>query len=66
MTDKGEPMIAMRCDVCGNAVRVPREDYDPPGAVVRVTNECNICEAANGGFEEAWYYDSDGKEILPQ
>lgn len=56
-------MIAMRCDFCGNAVRVERADYDPPAAVVRVTNECNICNNAEGGFEECWYFDAAGNEI---
>lgn len=58
-----EGVINMRCDVCGNAVRVPREDYDPPRAVERVTNECDICNAASGGFEESWYFGADGNEI---
>jgi len=56
--------INMRCAECGNAVRVEREEeYDPPNAVERVTNECDICNAASGGFEECWYFDREGNEI---
>jgi hypothetical protein len=58
-------MLNMRCDVCGNAVRVVREDYDPPNAVERATNECDICNAASGGFEESSYFDADGNEVEP-
>ncbi len=56
-------MINMRCDVCGNAVRAKRCFYDPALAVERVTNECDICNAASGGFEECWYFDAAGNEI---
>lgn len=55
--------IPMRCEVCGNALLAERQDYDPPEAVELVTNECNICNAASGGFEESWYFDACGNEI---
>jgi hypothetical protein len=29
-----------------------------------VTNECDICNAASGGFEECWYFDASGAQIL--
>jgi len=56
--------INMRCTVCGNAVRVDRDaDVDPPSAVECATNECNICEAASGGFEEQWHFDRQGRQV---
>jgi len=63
MAEPVRPTIFLRCEVCGNAVIAEREEYDHPRAVVRVTNECCICNAANGGFEESWYYDADGNEL---
>lgn len=63
--ERSEPMINMRCEVCGNAVRVPRAPYDPKRAVERVTSECDICHAAEGGFEQCWYFDRNGNELRP-
>lgn len=61
--------IALRCAACGNAMLVFRVDHehftDPPDAVELVTNECTICEAANGGWGESHYYDRDGHEVFP-
>jgi hypothetical protein len=53
----------IRCAECGNAIRGERHPYDPTKAVERVTNECPICNAASGGFEECWYFDADGNEL---
>jgi hypothetical protein len=58
-----KPTINMRCDHCGNAIRAERAPYDPPRAVERVTNECDICDWAGGGFEECRYFDRNGNEI---
>ena len=57
--------IALRCAACGNAMLVFRFDTDPPDAVELVTNECTICEAANGGWGESHYYDRAGREVFP-
>ena len=57
--------IALRCAACGNAMLADRFDTDPPDAVELVTNECTICEAANGGWGESHYYDRDGREVFP-
>lgn len=59
MTDR----VILRCEACGNAKIVGRENTDPPGARFVVTNECDVCDAATGGFGQEWYYDKDGKHI---
>lgn len=56
--------INLRCMVCGNAKRVDRDDdIDPRTAVECVTNECDICNAADGGFGEQFYYDRHRREV---
>lgn len=62
---KMSPMekIFLRCDSCGNAKIVPRDDIDPPDAVVMVTNECDVCHAAQGGFGDETWYDRKGNEV---
>ena len=62
--DAREPTIRLQCDACGNSADVPRQNYDPPNAVLCKTNECNRCNAAIGGFGESWYFDAAGNEIL--
>ena len=58
--------IALRCETCGNAKLVFRVDGDdPPDAVELVTNECTVCEAANGGWGESHYLDRSGREVFP-
>ncbi len=62
----GEP-ITLRCSHCGNTQQYDRSvDPDlPPEVAVIVTNECDKCEAANGGFGEEHWYDVEGKEVVP-
>lgn len=62
---RGTPRVILRCASCGNAMRVDRQPSDPAGTSVIVTNECDICEAANGGFGEEFYYESDGNSVAP-
>lgn len=62
MTEK----VFLRCAFCGNAMRVERERSDPPGTVHVVTNECDICNAASGGFEHVEYFDRKGRQIRPE
>ena len=57
--------INLRC-LCGNVMRADRESYDPPSAVEMVTNECDICNAASGGFGESFYFDTNGNEIAQE
>jgi hypothetical protein len=60
--------ILLRCSHCGHHIALPREsDPDLPRAVTEiVTNECDKCEAANGGFGEERWYDADGNEVHPE
>lgn len=51
--------IFLRCQ-CGNAAVDVRRAGDPPEAVELVTNICDICDPG-GGFDEALYYDRDGR-----
>lgn len=55
--------IFLRCSVCGNAIIAERQGFDPEAAVECLTNECDVCNAASGGFGECWYYDSAGNEV---
>ena len=55
--------IFLRCEVCGNALIVARQPCDPPRAIVCVTNECDVCNAASGGYGACWYYDAAGNEV---
>lgn len=57
--------VFLRCAACGNAMIVDRERTDPPGTAFVVTNECDICDAASGGFEHVEYFDRDGNQIAP-
>jgi hypothetical protein len=59
--------ITLRCSHCGNTQRYERSaDPDlPPNVVLIVTNECDKCEAADGGFGDEQWFDADGKEVLP-
>jgi hypothetical protein len=58
-----EPNIELRCEACGNSTTVPRLSHDHPEATVCVMNQCDKCNAAEGGFEETTYYDASGTEI---
>lgn len=57
--------VFLRCAFCGNAMRAERERSDPPGTVFVVTNECDVCNAATGGFEHVEYFDRFGRQIEP-
>lgn len=57
--------IILRCEACGNAKIVLRDEIDPPEAVVMVTNECDLCDAANGGFGVETWFDRVGNEVRP-
>lgn len=57
--------VFLRCAACGNAMIVERERTDPHGTYSVVTNECDICNAASGGFEHVEYFDRDGNQIAP-
>lgn len=52
--------IQLTCGRCGKTRTVAREPYDPANAVLCITNECDRCHAASGGFGEAWYFDAKG------
>lgn len=54
--------IHIRCEWCGNALRVERAKYDPPLAVEITTSCCNICD--RGDFESVAYFDTNGDEVL--
>lgn len=54
--------IHLRCETCGNAVRVERADYDPDEAAEMATSQCDICDS--GDFESVHYTGSDGNEVL--
>lgn len=57
--------IELRCLGCGRRATVPRFPEDPPNAAHAETDECDICEAAAGGFGGIYHYDSEGKMIDP-
>ena len=57
--------VFLRCSACGNAKIAERVSTDPPGTYIVVTNECDICNAASGGFEDVHYYDRQGNEVAP-
>jgi hypothetical protein len=54
--------IHIRCEGCGNALRVERAKYDPPLAVEMTISCCNICD--RGDFESVAYFDTSGSEVL--
>jgi hypothetical protein len=57
--------VFLRCSACGNAKIAERVSTDPPDTYVVVTNECDICNAATGGFEDVLYYDRQGNQVVP-
>lgn len=57
--------VFLRCAACGNAKIVESVDSDPEGTYIVVTNLCDICDRG-GGFEEVWYYDTEGKPLEPK
>lgn len=59
--------LELRCGHCGNSISYERDiDPDiPPEVVLIVTNECDKCEAADGGFGSETWYDATGKEVRP-
>jgi hypothetical protein len=59
--------IKLECSHCGNTVSYDADvDPDLPEEVARiVTNECDKCEAANGGFGDERWFDKDGNEVVP-
>ena len=61
MMDKG---VILRCSHCGNRQTYDRgADPDLPARVAEiVTDDCDKCEAANGGTER--WYDADGNEVV--
>jgi hypothetical protein len=57
--------ILLRCGHCGHSIQLPRES-DPtlPRKVTEiVTDECDKCEHANGGFGSERWYDENGDEV---
>ena len=57
--------VHLLCLHCGNAKVMPRLAEEPRDAVRVETNECDICEAANGGFGEIHYRDRAGALVWP-
>lgn len=55
--------IHIRCERCGNAMRVERRAYDPDEAAEVTVTPCNICDT--GDFEAVVYFRSNGTEVLP-
>ena len=51
-------IVPLRCLCCGNAVLSPRHEHEA-GAAEIVMSLCPICD--NGGFEEAFYVDRNGR-----
>lgn len=64
MTAKRRTHIHLRCENCGNAVRVERAAYDPDQAAEMCTSACSICD--RGDFEMLSYSASDGSEVWQQ
>lgn len=61
MTEPRRTHIHLRCENCGNAVRVERAAYDPDQAAEMRTSACDICDS--GDFEMVSYTASDGTEV---
>jgi hypothetical protein len=55
--------IRLACEHCGVWADVLRDEFDPPTAVVMLTNECPRCNAAAGGFGTSEYFDADSNEV---
>lgn len=62
MTDEPD-QILLRCAACGRTKTVARQSEDPVRAIVCETNECDQCQAAQGGFGSTTYYDKDANEL---
>jgi hypothetical protein len=58
--------IELLCEHCGNRAMAPRAEYDPDRATLVVTNKCDQCHAAMGGFGTSEYYDICGERLEPQ
>lgn len=54
--------INLLCGRCGNAVRTPRCDTDPPDAVLLETSYCDLCDVG-GEFDSPTHYRRDGSEV---
>ena len=57
--------IIIRCKDCGSAKIVGRDEIDPPEAAIMVMNECDVCNAARGGFGQEWRYGPERKGNPP-
>lgn len=55
--------IRFACEHCGLWKDVPRQDYDPPTAVVALTSGCPRCNADLGGFGSVDYFDQNSDHI---
>jgi hypothetical protein len=53
------------CDHCGLWRDHARLDYDPPNAVLAITNGCCRCEHDAGGFGTIDYLDAHSEWIEP-
>lgn len=56
-------MVTLRCPKCGRTKRVVRDKTDPPGTAVVEAN-CDK-HSAEGCAEEVFYFDANGKQLLP-
>ena len=64
MTTDYATTLELRCPVCDYHIRTPREDFDPPSAVL-AEMLCLFCLDDCPGWREppTYYYDAQGREL---
>ena len=67
ITDEEAPAayesITLRCSQCGREQKAPRDEWDPPGAVI-VQARCPRC--VGDGPDDVLYFAAGGEQILPK
>jgi hypothetical protein len=60
--------LTLKCRNCGNTLKYDRRaDPNLPKEVMLIeTDECDKCEHSNGDFGGEYWFDKDGKEIVPE